>query len=339
MPRVSVLMPVYNTAPFLRQAIDSLLGQTFGDFELILIDDASTDGSWEIMSACAARDARIVLLRNQSNMRQAASLNRGLDAARGQYILRQDSDDLSLPQRLAAMVSFMDEHPRTAILGSYIGMIDEEDRPVGHVFYPMGDPGIQALAVLRTPFTGPSVMMRATVLRENGLQFDPAMDYGEDYDICSRLLRAGEGANLPDTLLQLRIRRGSDTDLHSRRQEQTADKIALRNLAASGLRAFFSGKDILLLRSWAGKINALSVEERHRQMALLKRYLAVLGPELGVSFKDVALIRKKLVPQYVGGLAKMASKKDMLRLWASLAGIDPWGLLSVVSRLVINKFF
>jgi glycosyltransferase involved in cell wall biosynthesis len=338
MPRVSVLMPVYNTAPFLREAIDSLLAQTLGDFELIVIDDASTDGSWEIMRARAAADSRIILLRNESNLRQASSLNRALAVMSGHYFIRQDSDDLSLPNRLADLAGFLDEHPQTVIAGSAIGLMDEDGKLCGRARYPLSNQGIQALAVLRTPFTGASVMMRGSVLRDNRLAFDPAMIHGEDYDLCSRFLALGQGANLPQVLMHVRQRRGSDTDLHGREQENTADRIALRNLAASPLRRHFSSADILLLRGWADRINSLSVYDRRRQLALFKKYLAVIGQELGVPASDMAIIKQKLALLYLEGLAKIANKKDMLGLWASLAGIDPWGLLSLVTRLVVNKF-
>ncbi|MFH1036331.1 MAG: glycosyltransferase family 2 protein [Pseudomonadota bacterium] len=338
MPRVSVLMPVYNTAPFLRQAIESLLAQTLDDLELIVIDDASSDESWDILSACAAADQRIIALRNEKNLRQAGSLNRGLEIMRGQYVTRQDSDDLSQPGRLAALAGFLDEHPAVVIVGSAIDLIDPEGRPLGQARYPLGDAGVQALAVLRTPFTGASVMMRSQVLRAHGLRFDPAMVHGEDYDLCSRCLRVGQGANLAQALMLVRMRPGSDTDLHAREQEETADKIALANWAASPLREFLSAEDILLLRAWAGRIAGLGVAQRHQQISLLKKYLRILGRELGVAAGDLDIIRKKLAPQYLTGLARIAGQRDRLGLWAALAGVDPWGLLSLVGKLVINKF-
>lgn len=118
--KVSVLMPVYNGAQYLQEAIDSILGQTYKDFEFVIIDDGSTDESAVIIANNAAKDNRIVSLRNENNLGICVALNKGLDISKGEYIVRMDCDDISEQNRLEVQVAFMDSHPEFGLVGSKI---------------------------------------------------------------------------------------------------------------------------------------------------------------------------------------------------------------------------
>ncbi len=124
-PVVSVLMPTYNGERFLRPAIESILNQTFRDFELIVIDDGSRDQTAEILREFAARDNRILVLTNERNLGIAAATNRGLAAARGEFVALQDHDDISLPHRIQTELEFLHSHPEIALVGSAATLIDE----------------------------------------------------------------------------------------------------------------------------------------------------------------------------------------------------------------------
>jgi len=124
-PTVSVLMPVFNGEQFLRPAMNSILNQTFTDFEFIIVDDGSTDHSREILNSYT--DSRVRLICNESNIGLTDSLNRGLEAASGNYIARMDQDDISLPERLAKQVAFMDSHPEVGVCGTWAKDIDQTD--------------------------------------------------------------------------------------------------------------------------------------------------------------------------------------------------------------------
>ena len=115
LPLITVLMPVYNGAKYLNEAIDSILNQTFSDFELLIIDDGSTDQSIDLIKAY--NDPRIKLIVNKKNIGQSATLNKGLELARGKYIARMDQDDISMPERLKKQMGFMDEYPKFAVPG------------------------------------------------------------------------------------------------------------------------------------------------------------------------------------------------------------------------------
>lgn len=121
-PLISVIMPLYNAERFVGESIENVLRQTVGDFELIVIDDASTDASAEIARAYAAKDDRIVLMHNELNSGAARTRNRALDAARGKFITFMDADDLCSPERFAKQLAFFERHPQTDICGSYYTM-------------------------------------------------------------------------------------------------------------------------------------------------------------------------------------------------------------------------
>ncbi|WP_278686731.1 glycosyltransferase family 2 protein [Alistipes finegoldii] len=121
-PLISVIMPLYNAERFVGESIENVLRQTVGDFELIVIDDASTDASAEIARAYAAKDDRIVLMHNELNSGAARTRNRALDAARGKFITFMDADDLCSPERFAKQLAFFEQHPQTDICGSYYTM-------------------------------------------------------------------------------------------------------------------------------------------------------------------------------------------------------------------------
>ena len=123
MPRVSVILPAYNAEAYLKEAIDSILNQTFPDFQLIVINDCSTDGTEEIIRQYA--DPRLVPVKNEKNLGIAATLNRGLSLAQGDYIARMDADDISLPHRLERQVAYLDAHPDIAVLGTNVETFDE----------------------------------------------------------------------------------------------------------------------------------------------------------------------------------------------------------------------
>ena len=168
-PQVSVIMPVYNAERFLRLAIDSILGQTFSNFEFIIINDGSTDGSLKIIKSY--KDSRIHLI-SRPNKGLAPSLNEGLTRAKGQYIARMDADDISLPKRLAQQVDFLDQNPTVGLVGSNYIIIDDSGKKldVTDVFTHPSD--LKVAMVTCNQYGHGSVMMRSTVFK-NIKPYDP----------------------------------------------------------------------------------------------------------------------------------------------------------------------
>ncbi len=201
-PQVSVVLPVYNGAAYVGRAIASILVQTFTDFELIAIDDGSTDATPQILDRIADPRLRVV---HQDNRGLSATLNRGLELARGRYVARQDHDDLSRPERLASQVAFLDAHPACGLVGT------RAEIWVGDVMtsrvhdHPLTDAALRFELLFDNPFVHSSVMLRKTVLETvGGYSTDPARRSPEDYELWSRIARHAELANLPERLLVYR---------------------------------------------------------------------------------------------------------------------------------------
>ncbi len=202
-PLVSVLMCVHNAGPYLAAAVDSILTQTFADFEFVLIDDGSTDESSRLLQEYAARDRRIQLHR-QANMGLTRSLNRGLDLVRGQYVARMDADDVSQPNRFERQVEFLQQNPEVGVCGTWVELIGTSS---GKVWKYPTEPDDVAAAMLffPPPLAHPTVMMRAAALTRHGLRYDPSFPRGQDFDLWSRCACFFPLANLAEPLLQYRV--------------------------------------------------------------------------------------------------------------------------------------
>ena len=215
MARVSVVMSVFNGERFLLEAVDSILGQTYGDLELIVIDDGSTDGSSAILEQRGLEDPRLRIF-HQANVGLTRSLNRGVGLATGEYIARMDADDIADPTRIERQVAFMDAHPDVGLLGTGYREIDAEGRVLGVKAFPMvDDRTLRATLIRYNPFFHASVMLRREVFAAVGL-YDPALALVEDYEMWFRVARRFRLANLMEPLgmrrydgVNLSIRRDS----------------------------------------------------------------------------------------------------------------------------------
>lgn len=201
LPKVTVLMPVHNGAPFLERAVDSILRQTHGAFELLVIDDASTDNSWDILSAL--HDPRIRLVRHEKNRDLVATLNEGLELARGEYVARMDQDDISLPERLEKQTAFLERHGDVGIVVVGARLIDEQDRP-GAVLPLLSSHGLLRWSFcFGCPIAHAGVMMRRSKILELGAYREEAFRC-EDYDLWTRAAEKTRLVMIPEVLLHLR---------------------------------------------------------------------------------------------------------------------------------------
>lgn len=203
-PKVTVLMPVYNAAVFLRQAVDSTLCQSFRDFELLVIDDGSSDTTPDMLRSYV--DPRLRLVTNPLNRGLIYCLNLGLELASGAYVARMDGDDVAHFDRLERQVTFLDEHPGTAMVGSWANMVDER----GHAFQVVktvtDSPDIYERLLESNQFVHTSVMFRAETVRAVGGYRLSAL-HAEDYDLWLRLSERYSLANIPEALVDYRVHR------------------------------------------------------------------------------------------------------------------------------------
>lgn len=217
-PRISVAMSVYNNAVYLSHAIESILAQTFGDFEFLIVDDGSTDDSGAIIDRFAADDPRIAPI-HQANAGLIASLNRVIDVARAPLIARMDGDDIALPERFERQIAFLDANPSIGVLGTGCTVIEEDGRPSTYRFENV----VSTEAILDDlqngpPLCHPSVMMRRDAVRSVG-GYHRAYRHCEDYDLWLRLSEHVRMANLPDRLLLYRHSASQVSNRHAYTQK------------------------------------------------------------------------------------------------------------------------
>jgi glycosyltransferase involved in cell wall biosynthesis len=202
-PAVSVLLPVYNAQGYVAEAVESILAQTFDDFELLIVNDGSTDRSPRILRQFERRDRRIRLV-SRENRGLVAALNEMIAMARGEFLARMDTDDVSLPGRLALQVAYLRDHPDVVAVGGAVHLIDEAGRFLDEAHPAMDHDQIQEQALMgRCALNHPSVTMRRDAVVAVG-GYRPEMRRLEDLDLWLRLGEVGRIVSLPDVVLKYR---------------------------------------------------------------------------------------------------------------------------------------
>ena len=233
-PRVSILMPVYNVAPYLREAMDSILAQTFQDFELIVLDDCSPDNSAEILDTYT--DERIVRYRGEKNMGLSNVLNVGMAMARGEFIARMDSDDLSTPERLATQVAYLDAHPEVDLCSCGMELFGAKQETWVRE---TNVEDVKITALFHSPILHASSVWRRASFERVGLRFLQEMVPAEDYDMWTRAMAAGlRLVNIPEVMYQYRIHPSQATT----QTDKTAKKD--REVKANYLRMLYPTEDM-----------------------------------------------------------------------------------------------
>lgn len=228
MPRLSVVLSTHNDGPYLRAALDSVLAQTFTDFELIVIDDGSTDGTADLLATYA--DARLRVITHESAQTLPVALNAGIAVASGELIARMDGDDVAYAQRFAQQIAYLDAHPEVDILGTQTDFIYGE-RPVqAHKAYPTAHSLIAWYLLVDDAIVHPTVMLRRRLLDLRTPFYDPAFATGQDRDLWLVLMDRVRFANLPEPLLARRLHRRSVT---RRKSGTERDRLADRQRRAA----------------------------------------------------------------------------------------------------------
>lgn len=232
-PKVSVCVPFYNRARYLGAAIDSVLSQDYRDFELLLIDDGSTDESAALIGRYA--DPRIRLVRNETNLGIPGTRNLALELARGEYLAWLDSDDCMAPSRLGRQVRFLDSHADVAMVGGWLRRFDDEGRFFGIQTKPLVHEQLRATLLFRTSHANTTVMARTAILRRFGHQLEFRL--GSDHDLLERLARQFRLANVPSVLGYQREHRGRSTKAAPETLLQAKYRLIDRQLRALGIIA------------------------------------------------------------------------------------------------------
>lgn len=231
MPKVTVLMAVHNGEPFLAEAIESILGQSFEDFEFLVVEDASTDASQKLITSFA--DPRLRLISNREQLGLSRSLNKGLEQAAGQYVARMDHDDISLPQRLKMQVDFLDLHADIDVLGTWARTLGLSPQQTWR--YPTRDDEIRSEFIFNSSLVHGSVMLRKETFDHVKLRYDPEVTRAQDYELWIRAAPNVQFANLNTVLLRYRIHDGQVGRRQNTAQQGIAEGVRLRLIQRLGI--------------------------------------------------------------------------------------------------------
>jgi len=225
LPLVSVLMPCFNAALYLKESIESILNQTYQKLEFVIIDDGSTDGSWSILESYQVQEKRIKLHKNQENLGLIATLNKGIPLCKGKYIARMDADDISLPERLEKQVDFLEKYNEYALVGTGYTFFSEHQANRRFVLQclEMCSSLINVRSLFYTPFNHASILIRNEVMQT--YFYDDEYPIAEDYELFTRIIKSYKGANLQEVLMHIREAIKSNSRSNVQQQLSSVKKI------------------------------------------------------------------------------------------------------------------
>ena len=259
-PKVSIIMSIYNEEQYLSEAIESILHQTFRDYEFIIINDGSVDRTHEIIKRYMEKDKRIRVIDHEKKEGLARSLNDGIRIAQGKYIARMDGDDISLPQRFERQIDFMEAHPEVGALGTYFKEIDENGNILPRKQNPILWKDIGKALFHYNPIGHPSAMMKKSILEKLG-GYDESFHTAQDYELFCRIAEVSQLRNLPEILLLRRFPR----KVSSRKmRQQTIDSLRAQVLMLKR-RVYPWYYFIFLIKTLVAFIIPVSIREKIRR--------------------------------------------------------------------------
>lgn len=330
--RISVIMSVYNCAGFVGEAIESILNQTFGDFEFIIVEDCSTDDTKEIVHGYAEKDRRIVIIENRIHLGIAASVNLGLDVAGGEFIARMDGDDVSVPDRFEKQIRFMDKHPEVTVCGGWHELILLGGKK--HIVdrFPCCHEDIKAVLFWQNVMSQPTVLMRRGFLHRHHIEYiQDSYPYVEDYDLWQRMIfdYGAVFVNLPEVFLYCRKHEGNT----SRRYKDIQLEIARKTWGAILGKIIGADKvdtymDLHLKVNWAQAENREEIKE-------ILSYLSFLAARNKARKVCNDLAFRRIIARKFYGTCKLSPARG-LRTWMMFL-FSPWFRVYVMD-FIVNHF-
>jgi len=228
---VSVVMSVYNNVEYIDKAVTSILEQTYENFEFIIIDDCSNDGSREKLQEYATKDSRIELLLNEKNRGLTKNLNRGLQLAKGEFIARMDGDDYSFPERFGKQIEYLQQNKQVVLVGTGYYIIDSEDHR-STLNIEGGEPWeVFWKSIFGPVIMHPSAIFRKTLIDNNSLKYREETFPAEDFDMWSRMMRYGDCGIVQEPLIEYRLHSANISATKHHAQMARTKEIVLRNIA------------------------------------------------------------------------------------------------------------
>ncbi|MCR4788544.1 MAG: glycosyltransferase family 2 protein [Lachnospiraceae bacterium] len=316
-PLISVIMSVYNEHEFIRDSVKSILDQTLGDFEFIIIDDRSTDDTVKIIEEF--NDDRVILVKNEENSGLTVNLNRAIKMSKGKYIARMDGDDISFKNRFEVQTKFLEDHPETMLIscntttfGDKILVSDIEGTPEEH----------KCTMLIRPVLAHPGFMFRRELVEKYGYTYDEHFIAAQDYDIAARVSSELAVDVTPEVLIRYRAHKNQVSQTVTGKQLSFADEIRTRLLGDLGIK--LDEKDFGIYRKWALETDA-GKEEFIRAQRILK-YILHMNIEHSCIY-DPVILKKTLTKLYHKWILRTNGKKHI----ASIFGPDIAGYMGLVS--------
>lgn len=306
MPKISVVMPVYNGEKYIKEAIDSILSQTFPDFEFIIINDCSTDNTESIIKSY--NDSRIRYIKNEKNLGVAESLNKGLDVAKGEYITRMDADDISLPERFEKQISFMDRHKNIAVSGC---AIERFGAIGGKAYNEYSKEKIRIGFLFRSCIFHPTVMMRRSVMEIENYRYDVHFDKVEDYELWTRILPKYDICSIKSVLLKYRVHSGQVTQNYSQMHKKLLLELKKKFLLYIGIDVL-TDKEIRAFNDYC--LEEIDYNEQAKDLIISLKKIVLANNKarffseknLRKSFAKIVLIAARMQDIY--------NKKDLIKM-------------------------
>jgi glycosyltransferase involved in cell wall biosynthesis len=319
-PSVTVLMSVHNSERYLAEAIGSIVNQTFFDWEFLIVNDGSNDGSCEILRAFP--DTRIRLIDNERNLGLPVSLNRGFAEARGRYIVRMDADDVALPDRLEKQVAFMEEAPRIDVCGSWCEMFGDINRVVKTL---ADHRDIHDTLFFKNCIPHSTVCMRKKSFENCAGPYNEAYMYAQDYELWCRTVDTLTFANMQEVLLRYRVHDMQVGSSQVRQQDACADRVRRNNLLNIGLR-LCPEEETMYCDMIAERFKPGDGKDVRVAAVLLEKIYRAGRDEYGRRFQ--AMLRNYMKPLQAKSIELKSASPALFVLFAR------WGLLpTIVSKV------
>ena len=330
-PELSVILSVYNGENYISASIESILNQTFGDFELIVINDGSTDKTSKIIKSYS--DPRIIYLENEKNIGIAKSTNKGLNIARGRYIAIMDADDISMPERFSKQFKFLENNSEVGVCGSWFNVIDKKGESVGKTCYPISSNIISCFLLFYCCIANPTTMYRKKIIQDVG-NYNPEFIAAMDYDLWTRTIGHYQFSNIPEFLLKYRMH-GENISQNSEKyhhEDYIIRKIAIEKLLEHPL----STEEDVALREWIKPKSKMHLNDIFLIDALILKIYKRFLQSNKVSHAELEEINFFFAKQsfILAGLSKRISKIACLKFITHGFRYHPAILLTIFKRIL-----